>query len=157
MHLLLQIATVGLPLVLAGCSRPAIEGRWDCGDEIRAFDADGTYRIDEGDGGFAHGMFRREGDLLITKLDRVRQRIAPADRALTAQMLAVTGNHEGLAELSRTGLITMDTPSAGEFGYRIDALETGRLELTHAFFPGRNGERREPRVPSKTRCERLRA
>lgn len=149
------VVASGLLLGLTACSEPSIEGRWACSEEIKEFTADGSYFSARADGGFASGIYRREGDLLITKLNRVRNQVPPAERALTSQMLAATGNQAGLAELLDTGFVTLDTPSAGEWGFHIDALDADRLELTHAFYPGRNDERVEPRSPTREGCERI--
>lgn len=149
------VVASGVLLGVTACSDPSIEGRWACSEETKELSADGSYSSARADGGFARGIYRREGDLLITKLNQVRNHVPPAERALTSQMLAATGNQAGLAELLSTGFVTLDTPSAGEWGFHIDSLDADRLKLTHAFYPGRNEERLEPRAPTRESCKRV--
>ena len=149
------VTAAGLLLGLSACSNHSIEGRWTCNEETREYDATGNYFHTQSDGGFGRGVYRRDGDLLITKANRVRNRVSHADRALMSQMLAAAGNHQGLAELLSTGFVTMDTPNAGEWGHRIDVLNADRLELTHQFFPGSSGEQIKVKQGRKQICERI--
>lgn len=148
------VTAAGLLLGLSACSNHSIEGGWTCDEETREYDATGNYLHTQADGGFSRGVYRHDGDLLITKPNRVRNRVSPADRALTSQMLLATSNHQGLAELLNTGFVTMDTPNAGEYGDRIDVLNADRLELTSEFFPGNGGEPVKVKQGRKTICER---
>lgn len=147
------VTAAGLIMGLGACSDHSIEGRWTCNEETREFDAAGRYLF-QADGGFDRGIYRIEGDLLITTPNRVRSRISSADRALTLQMLSLTGNRQGLTELLTTGFVTTEITSVGEYGARIDVLSADRLETLGEFFPGRNGERINMKQPRRTSCER---